>query len=399
MISRKMGVLLIGALGSVATAAVAGTLAVRRKLSPPTGLVTESVTVEGVPLAPLENIYFAGWDIRDGSILSATLDNRVVPEKMLPPLREELKGVRVFPGIRVNLDSVTRQVYGIGADGREESLPEAVDRLTKDISRFRIENDLTSVVAVNVSFTEPPADPELFQWDLPLFEKGIQNSDQRITSSMIYTYAALNSGCGFVNFTPSACAELPALQELADKKGVPVAGKDGKTGQTLYKTVLASMFKARELRIKGWYSTNILGNSDGAILRDELHGKSKMETKSSVLKNILEYDDFEHLVRIDYYSPRGDNKEAWDNIDFEGWLGIRMSMKINWIGCDSALAAPLVVDLARLVELALNRGEKGSLIHLGLFFKSPYNDGPAVKGGFYKEWSLFQEYIKSCKNG
>jgi len=170
-----------------------------------------------------------------------------------------------------------------------------------------------------------------------------------------------------------------------------LAGKDGKTGQTLYKTVLAPMFQARDLRIKGWYSTNILGNKDGAILRNKEHGQAKVITKQSVLPKILGYDDFDHLVRIDYYSPRGDKKEAWDNIDFEGWLGERMSMKINWVGADSNLAAPLILDLARLTEYAARHGEKGDLSHLAFFFKSPQGD--EVSYDFFKQWLRFREYI------
>jgi myo-inositol-1-phosphate synthase len=231
------------------------------------------------------------------------------------------------------------------------------------------------------------------QWDLDTFETRMRENDSWITPGMIYAYAAIRKGCGYINFTPSVNAELPALRELAQKTGAVVAGKDGKTGQTLYKTVLAPMFKARQLKVLGWYSTNILGNTDGAVLSSTDHRQSNAATKLAVLSNILGYEDIDHQVRIDYYRPRGDNNEAWDNVDFEGWLGHKMCMKINWIGSDSVLAAPLVIDLVRFAGYAARCGEKGMLTYLDMFFKSPYGDGRELSCDFFEQLDRLKQYV------
>jgi myo-inositol-1-phosphate synthase len=393
---RSLGVLFIGALGSVATTVMAGSLAIRKGLVPIRGLITETEITKGLSLVSLNDILFGGWDIRSDDVYTAAINNRTVAKETLGALHNELEGVKIFQGIQANMDSVTKQVYNISEIAEKESVASAVLKLMRDIDQFKAENEVDSIVVINVSSTESPVSPTVLEWDLSTFEEKIQKNDSHITPTMIYTYAALEKGCGFINFTPSICAELPALVELAEKRAVPVAGKDGKTGQTLYKTVIGPMLKARNLKVKGWYSTNILGNTDGEILRDEQHGKTKLETKASGLQQILGYNDFDHLVRIDYYGPRGDQKEAWDNIDFEGWMGEKMSMKINWIGSDSVLAAPLLLDLARLVEYAGQRGETNFLPHLGMFFKSPYSQSSAVNHDFFVQYSCFQQYVKLC---
>jgi myo-inositol-1-phosphate synthase len=393
---RSLGVLFIGALGSVATTVMAGNLAIRKGLVPIRGLITETEIAKDLSLVPLNDIIFGGWDIRSYDVFTAAMNNRTVAKETLEALHTELEGIKIFQGIKANMNSVTRQVYNISESDEKETVASAAVKLMRDIDQFKAENDVDSIVVVNVSSTEPPVPPTVLEWDLSTFEEKIRENDSHITPTMIYTYAALEKGCGFINFTPSICAELPALVELAENRAVPVAGKDGKTGQTLYKTVVGPMFKARDLKVKGWYSTNILGNTDGEILRDEQHGKTKLETKASGLQQILGYNDFEHLVRIDYYGPRGDQKEAWDNIDFEGWMGEKMSMKINWIGSDSVLAAPLLLDLARLVEYAGQRGEKGFLPHLGMFFKFPYSQSSDVNHDFFVQYSCFHQYVKLC---
>jgi myo-inositol-1-phosphate synthase len=391
-----MGVLFVGALGSVATTVVAGTWAIRKNLVPIRGLVTESEITKGLPLVDLSDIEFGGWDIRSTNFYSAVVNNRTVSEETLQALRQELQETKVFQGIQANVDSVTKKVYNVEETEEKVSLAIETERVMQDIDHFKTENKVDFIVVANVSSTEPPISPTVYNWDLSTFKNKIFENDSRLSPSMIYAYAALEKECSFINFTPSVGAELPALEELGIKKGVPVAGKDGKTGQTLYKTVLGPMFKARQLKINGWYSTNILGNSDGEILRSGEHGQSKLETKSSGLKQILGYDDFDQLVRIDYYPPRGDQKEAWDNIDFEGWMGEKMSMKINWIGSDSVLAAPLLLDLARLVEYARRRGERGILPHLGMFFKSPYGRSSEVNHDFCSQYSQFEQYVENC---
>jgi myo-inositol-1-phosphate synthase len=393
---RRLGVLFIGALGSVATTVMAGNLAIRKGLVPIRGLITETEITKGLSLVSLNDILFGGWDIRSDDVYTAAINNRTVAKETLGALHNELEGVKIFQGIQANMDSVTKQVYNISEIAEKETVASAVLKLMRDIDQFKAENEVDSIVVINVSSTESPVSPTVLEWDLSTFEEKIQKNDSHITPTMIYTYAALEKGCGYINFTPSICAELPALVELAEKRAVPVAGKDGKTGQTLYKTVIGPMLKARNLKVKGWYSTNILGNTDGEILRDEQHVKTKLETKASGLQQILGYNDFDHLVRIDYYGPRGDQKEAWDNIDFEGWMGEKMSMKINWIGSDSVLAAPLLLDLARLVEYAGQRGENSFLPHLGMFFKSPYSQSSDVNHDFFVQYSCFQQYVKLC---
>jgi myo-inositol-1-phosphate synthase len=240
-----------------------------------------------------------------------------------------------------------------------------------DLRRFREEEGLERVVVVNLASTE--AWPDLTSsvlGDIDTFEKGLDLDEDVITPGMIYCYAAITEGCPYVNFTPGF-TDVPALLELAEQLNVPVAGKDGKTGQTLIKTVLAPAFRSRALKVEGWYSTNILGNRDGAILDDPSSLASKLDTKGSVLDSILGYDVDDHVVRIDYYRPRGDAKEAWDNIDLVGFLGQKMQLKVDFLCRDSILAAPLVLELVRLVAEADRRGEGGPQEQLGYFFKAP----------------------------
>jgi len=226
---------------------------------------------------------------------------------------------------------------------------------------------------VNIASTEPFAGLMPTHQSIGQFEEGLAKDDPAISAGMLYAYAALAAKVPYVNFTPSTTVDIPALMEFADVQGVVIAGKDGKTGQTLYKTVLAPMFQLRNLRVSGWYSTNLLGNDDGYVLSDPAHLQQKVASKLEALAPILGYDDVDHQVDIHYYAPRGDAKEAWDVIDFVGWLGAKMSMRVNWLGQDSILAAPLVVDLARLVWFAQQRGERGPATQLSAFFKTPLN--------------------------
>nr|MBC8554266.1 inositol-3-phosphate synthase [Candidatus Brocadiales bacterium] len=224
------------------------------------------------------------------------------------------------------------------------------------------------------------------------FRKAITNNDEGLTSGMLYAYAAIEENCPFVDFTPNVTLETGALLELADVKNVPLAGRDGNTGQTLMKTVLGQMLKIRNLKLDGWYSTNILGNNDGKVLARNEHSEIKMRDKLGVLEPLLGYGDFDHKVNIEYFAPRGDNKEAWDSIDFLGWLDQSISVKINWLGRDSILAAPLILDLIRLVEYAQRKGEKGIQSHLAMYFKNPL--GTKARG-FYDQYKVFVDYYKS----
>jgi len=235
-----------------------------------------------------------------------------------------------------------------------------------DLRRFRDEEQLDGLVMVNLASTERWPDPSAAALlSAAAFEDGLDADDPAITPAMVYAYAAITEGVGYVNFTPSLAADVPALVELAEARGVPIAGKDGKTGQTMLKTVLAPAFRSRALTVEGWYSTNILGNRDGLALDDPDSLDSKLRTKGSVLDSILGYPVEDHLVRIDYYRPRGDQKEAWDAIDLVGFLGQRMQLKVDFQCRDSILAAPLAIELARLTDLAQQRGEGGIQHQLG----------------------------------
>ena len=387
---RRVGVLFIGANGAVATTTVAGVLALARGLAPTRGMITASDELAGLDLVGLDELVFGGWDIRPQTpYASAVGAQGVVPPDLIARLTDDLARVDVRPGIVARLSGTIRRLEGATALA-ESTTRQAVAQVEDDITRFRRDMGAEVVVVVNVSSTEQEPTPSAAQADLAAFERALDEDSPDLTNGMLYGYAALRSGCPFVNFTPSTTVEVPALLELAGERRLPLAGRDAKTGQTLYKTVLAPMLRIRGLKLLGWYSTNILGNTDGLILDDPRHGATKVGSKERVLESILGYADFAHRVRIDYYPPRGDNKEAWDSVDFEGWLGAQMSMRIDWQGSDSILAAPLVVDLVRLVELAHRRGEHGPLAPLAMFFKSPY--GTAVHD-FFAQYALFQRWV------
>lgn len=369
---------------------IAGTLALARGLVEPRGAVTESADCAGLELAPLAALRFGGWDLDPAPLPERLERHGVVPPRLTAILAEALAAVPVLPGILTSVSPTVRQLQR-GPSRGDLSRAAAAALLEEDIAAFRARTGATRVVVVNCASTDrrPPAGPALR--DLESFERGLAAEAPEISNGMLYGYAALKAGCAFINFTPSTTVEVPALLELAHERRLPLAGRDGKTGQTLYKTVIAPMLRARHLKLTGWYSTNILGNTDGLVLDDPEHGATKVHTKERVLEQILGYADFTHRVRIDYYPPRGDAKEAWDVIDFEGWLGTPMSMRINWQGVDSILAAPLVLDLVRLVDLALRRGERGPLEHLAMFFKDPY--GPP-EHDFFRQVTRFQAYVQ-----
>jgi myo-inositol-1-phosphate synthase len=311
---------------------------------------------------------FGGWDLNADDLAKAAHVHRVLEPAQIEAVAERMQGIEPWPAIADPAycrNATGTNVVGIGP------LRDRVARVRDDLRRFREEEGLERVVVVNLASTE--AWPDLTSsvlGDIDTFEKGLDLDEDVITPGMIYCYAAITEGCPYVNFTPGF-TDVPALLELAEQLNVPVAGKDGKTGQTLIKTVLAPAFRSRALKVEGWYSTNILGNRDGAILDDPSSLASKLDTKGSVLDSILGYDVDDHVVRIDYYRPRGDAKEAWDNIDLVGFLGQKMQLKVDFLCRDSILAAPLVLELVRLVAEADRRGEGGPQEQLGYFFKAP----------------------------
>ncbi|GAB3963318.1 inositol-3-phosphate synthase [Actinoallomurus acanthiterrae] len=357
---RRTGVWLIGARGSVATTAISGALAIRAGMVAPVGMVTESPDFAGTALPPLDSLVFGGHDITQTPLpkraeqLAAA---GVIPADLITAVRRDLAGI----------DSELRG--GIGGDDRR-CQAEVSAALAADLTGFRERHGLARVVVVNVSSTERPAAHRPEYDSLPELEHAMATRPGVLPPSSLYAHAAFQAGCPFVDFTPSTGARLPALAALARQKAVPFAGRDAKTGQTLVRAALAPMFTARALRVLSWSGTNLLGGGDGATLADPAAAASKTVSKQRGLTAILG-DDVEGDTHIDYVPDLGEWKTAWDHVGFEGFLGTRMTMQVTWQGCDSALAAPLVLDLARLTAWAHEAGEPGVLAALGFFFKDP----------------------------
>ncbi len=381
---EKLAVLMPG-MGAVATTAIAGVLSVRRGLAAPVGSLTQlghmmdggahGARVKDVlPLAPLEDVVFGGWDPIPDDAYAAALRANVLRREHLDPLREELLAIRPMPAV---FDTAwVRRLDGPNV--KKGTLREKAEALVADIRGFMERNRCARGVMVWTGSTEVYAEIGPSHQTLRSFEAALDRSDPTIAPSMIYAWAALKAGLPFLNGAPNLSQDIPALRDLADRNGVATGGKDFKTGQTLMKTTIAPMIQARLLGLEGWFSTNILGNRDGEVLDDELSFKTKEVSKLGVLDQILSsrqhpelYGDVEHKVTIHYYPPRGDNKEGWDAIDIFGWLGYPMHIKVNFQCRDSILAAPLVVDLALLGDLAQRAGEKGPQEWLSFFFKSP----------------------------
>ncbi|RZS90791.1 myo-inositol-1-phosphate synthase [Motilibacter rhizosphaerae] len=376
--SSTLGVAVVGLGGAVATTAVAGVELLRLGAATTDGLPFSGVDVPG--LHAYTDLVFGGWDLSADDLGKAADVHAVLEPAQLRAVQSTLAEQTPWPA--VGSVEFCRNVSGANviaparAEGESELRAQA-RHLVADLERFRSSGGpggtpLGGLVVVNLASTERTPDlaaPALQTAEA--FEAGLDADDPEISPAMLYAYAAVRSGCGYVNFTPSLAGDVPAIVQLAEQAGVPLAGKDGKTGQTMMKTVLAPAFRSRALRVEGWYSTNILGNRDGQALEDPASLQSKLGTKKSVLDSILGYPVEDHLVRIDYYRPRGDEKEAWDNIDLVGFLGRRMQIKVDFLCRDSVLAAPLVIELARLTALAQHRGQGGVVEELGYFFKSP----------------------------
>lgn len=352
----RTGLWLIGARGSVATTAISGLLALRAGLAPPTGCVTLRPEFARAPLPRWEDFVVGGHDVVS-TPLEKTAE-RLAQAGVLPP---HLLGT-IAAGLRA-VDAEIRDGYQ--PDGEVQA--GAARRIAADIGGFRERHDLARVVVVNVASTEPPA---MFGGDLAALEAAMSEPGAVLPPSSLAAYAALRAGCPFVDFTPSTGIALPALDELARELGLPYAGRDGKTGETLLRTVLAPMFTARALRVRSWSGTNLLGGGDGATLRDPLHAESKLESKARGLAALLD-DDVVAPLHIDNVPDLGEQKTAWDHVSFEGFLGARMTLQFTWTGLDSSLAAPLVLDLARLVAAAHADGQSGPLGALAVFFKDP----------------------------
>jgi myo-inositol-1-phosphate synthase len=402
----KLGVLLVG-LGAVSTTFVAGVEAIRRGIASPIGSLTQMGTIrlgkrtdnrvpkikELVPLANLDDIVFGAWDIFPDDAFTAAMKAGVLEKDLLNQVSEPLSSLRPMPAV-FEQNFVKRLKGDNVKQGRNKM--DLAEQLIEDIARFKAENNCDRVVMVWAASTEIFLEETEVHSSLTAFEKGLYDNDPSISPSMIYAYAALRSGVPFANGAPNLCVDIPAMTELADRNRVPICGKDFKTGQTLMKTIIAPGLKARMLGLEGWYSTNILGNRDGEVLDDPENFKTKEESKLSVLEHILQpdlypelYGNFSHVVRINYYPPRGDNKEGWDNIDIFGWLGYKMQIKIDFLCRDSILAAPLVLDLALFLDLAARAGMKGIQEWLSFYFKSPQ-----TAPGLYPEHDIFIQLMK-----
>jgi len=402
----KLGILLVG-LGAVSTTFVAGVEAIKRGLAEPIGSLTQMGTIrlgkrtenrcpkikDFVPLADLDDIVFGAWDIFAENAFDAAMNAGVLDKDLLNQVSEQLASLK--PMKAVFEQNYVKRLTGENVKTGKNKM-ELAEQLIEEIADFKSNNNCDRLVMVWAASTEIFLEQTEVHQTLEAFEKGLYDNDDAIAPSMIYAYAALKSGVPFANGAPNLTVDIPALVKLAEQNGAPICGKDFKTGQTLMKTILAPGLKSRMLGLDGWYSTNILGNRDGEVLDDPENFKTKEESKLSVLEHILQpdvypelYKDFSHVVRINYYPPRGDNKEGWDAIDIFGWLGYKMQIKIDFMCRDSILAAPLALDLALFMDLAKRAGMKGVQEWLSFYFKAPQT-APEL----YPEHDLFIQLMK-----
>ncbi len=405
----KLGVLLVG-LGAVSTTFVAGVEAIKRDISKPIGSLTQMGTIrlgkrtdkriplirDFVPLAGLDDLVFGAWDIFEENAYDAAMNAGVLDKDLLNQVSEQLSSLKPMKAVFDN--RYVKRLDGTNINTGKNKM-DLAEQLIAEMAEFKTKHNCDRLVIVWAASTEIYLQPSEIHASLEAFEKALYDDADDIAPSMIYAYAAIKSGIPFANGAPNLTVDIPALTELAEREGVPICGKDFKTGQTLMKTILAPGLKSRMLGLAGWYSTNILGNRDGEVLDDPESFKTKEESKLSVLEQILQpdvypdlYDGFSHVVRINYYPPRGDNKEGWDNIDIVGWLGYPMQIKIDFLCRDSILAAPLVLDLALFMDLAHRAGFKGIQEWLSFYFKAPQ-----TAPGLYPEHDLFIQ-LKKLKN-
>jgi myo-inositol-1-phosphate synthase len=407
----KLGVLTPG-MGAVATTFYSGVFSVRKGYTVPVGSLTQMGHIrlgkrtekrnpmikDFVPLADLSDLEFGGWDPYSDDAYASAMKAGVLQPNHLESVGDELRLIK--PMSAVFSPDWVKRLEGYDQVKKAPSTMDLAELLMEDIERFRTDHECERLVMVWCGSTEAYHEPAPVHQDLASFEEGLKKSDPNIAPSQVYAYAALQLGIPFANGAPNLTVDLPAMLELADMRGVPICGKDFKTGQTLMKTMIAPGLKARMLGIKGWYSTNILGNRDGEVLDDPESFKSKEVSKLGVLETILQpevypelYADLYHVVRINYYPPRGDDKEGWDNIDIFGWMGYPMQIKIDFLCKDSILAAPIVLDLALLLDLAQRANKKGIQEWLSFYFKSPQ-----TAEGLYPENDLFIQLTKLKNN-
>jgi myo-inositol-1-phosphate synthase len=402
----KLGILFVG-LGAVSTTTIAGILAIRKGLAKPIGSLTQMGTVrlgrrtdnrsplikDFLPMTGLDDLVFGGWDIFEEDCYEAAKTAGVLEPALIEQLKAELSAIKPMPAVfdRQYVKRLDGPNVKKGINKRD-----LAEQIVADIRKFKADHKISRVVVIWCGSTEIFMKDGPAHQSLEAFEKALEHSDPSIPSSMIYAYAAIREGVPFANAAPNLSSDVPALLELATKTSTPIAGKDLKTGQTLIKTIIAPGLKARLLGVSGWYSTNILGNRDGEVLADPESFKAKEATKKSVLDYILQptlypelYGNLHHVVRINFYPPRGDNKEGWDNIDLVGWLGYPMQLKVNFLCRDSILAAPIVLDVVLFLDLAKRSGLGGIQEWLSFYFKSPLH-----AAGLYPEHDLFIQLMK-----
>lgn len=394
MSERKLGIAIIGLGGAVGTTMVAGVELLKKGKIGTEGLPLANLDAELIKdLAAYENIVFAGWDLFSEHLAKAAEEHDVLTHKQFVAVEAELRQIK--PWLAVENKDFLANIEGANKLSKTDSHRETIEKIRADLREFKKSCD--SAVVINLASTEKLADEgnEIFN-SLADFEKALDANSKEISPAMLYAYAAIAEKVPYGNFTPSLAADIPALIEFAEKQGVPIAGKDGKTGQTMIKSVLAPAFKTRALKVEGWFSTNILGNRDGLALSNADSLASKVKTKSSLLDDILGYTVEDHLVDIRYYRPRKDNKEAWDNIDLTGFLGQPMQLKVNFLCKDSILAAPLAIEIARCLDLAKQRNEKGILEEVGVFFKFPMTrqKDATPENALHKQEDILIDWLK-----
>jgi myo-inositol-1-phosphate synthase len=406
----KLGILVPG-LGAVATTFIAGVEAIRRGIAQPIGSLTQMGTIrlgkrtddrspmtkEFLPLADIADIEFAGWDIFTHNCYEAAKKAGVLGNDLIESVKDRLEAIQ--PMSAVFDRRYVKKLDGPNVKGGRSWWDKA-EELKQDIERFKKEKNIDRLVMIWCGSTEVYMEQKPVHQSIKAFEEGLRNNDPNISPSMIYAYAAISMGIPYANGAPNLSADIPALNELAKEMHVPICGKDFKTGQTLMKTIIAPGLKARLLGLNGWFSTNILGNRDGEVLDDPESFKTKEVSKLSVLDTVLQpklypelYGNFYHKVRINYYPPRGDNKEGWDNIDIFGWLGYPMQIKVDFLCRDSILAAPICLDLALLLDFAKRANMTGIQEWLSFYFKSPMH-----AEGLYAEHDLFIQLMKLKNN-
>lgn len=399
MSNRRVGLWLVGAYGGVGTTAVLGLAAWRSGIHDPTGLTTELPHFAGLDLDPLDAFVVGGHDIRRGSFRETAeeLHHRsnifdLALLQLCRPVLEEWNA-NVRPGTVLNAGPTIAKLAELPESQKADTPRAVIERIQADLKNFRTQHKLDQVVVVNVSSTEPPLELTDAHRSIAAFVPTLEKRDSTVPASALYAWAALDLGLPYVNFTPSLGASFPAALELAQQRKTVTTGKDGKTGETLMKSVLAPMFALRNLHILSWVGHNIFGNRDGQVLDDPANKASKIRTKDQLIQQIVGYKPQTH-VSIEYIESLDDWKTAWDHIHYRGFLGTKMILQFLWQGCDSILAAPLVLDLARLTLLSQRSGEVGVLPHLSCFFKSPMG---TEDHDFFRQFALLEDYVRGAQ--